>query len=128
MFAQLPLGTLLSGIATVLVVVFFVTSGDSAVLVLSMMSTGGNENPGARVKIAWGVLVAGIAASLLLAGGLQSVQTATIVFALPFTIVIVLMAIALWRGLREDYAEAQRQERALRRRMREIVDHPPAPR
>lgn len=125
LFDQLPLGRLMSGIATVLVVVFFVTSGDSAVLVLGMMSSKGNENPSARVKITWGLLVAGIAASLLLAGGLQSVQTATIVFALPFTVVIVLMAIALWRGLREDYESEQRRERALRRRMREMVDAGP---
>lgn len=125
LFDQLPLGTLMSGIATILVVVFFVTSGDSAVLVLGMMSTGGNENPSARVKVAWGLLVAGIAASLLLAGGLQSVQTATIVFALPFTVVIVLMAVALWRGLREDYEDERRRERALRRRMRELADQAP---
>ncbi len=122
MFEQLPLGMLMSGIATILVVVFFVTSGDSAVLVLGMMSSGGNENPSARVKIAWGLLVAGIAASLLMAGGLKSVQTATIVFALPFTAVILLMATALVRGLREDYAAEQQRERALRRRMREIAD------
>ena len=76
---------MLSVVATVLVLVFFVTSGDSATLVLGMMSTGGNPNPGARVKIVWGLLVAGIAASLLLAGGVKAVQTATIVFALPFT-------------------------------------------
>ncbi len=124
LFDQLPMGMLMSGIATILVVVFFVTSGDSAVLVLGMMSSGGNENPSARVKIAWGLLVAGIAASLLMAGGLKSVQTATIVFALPFSVVIVLMAVALWRGLREDHAAEQRRERALRRRMREMVDHP----
>ncbi|MDI3384277.1 BCCT family transporter [Xenophilus aerolatus] len=122
MFGQLPLGTLLSGIATVLVVVFFVTSGDSAVLVLGMMSSGGKENPSARIKIAWGLLVAGVAASLLMAGGLKSVQTATIVFALPFTVVIVLMAVALWRGLREDHEAEERRERALRRRLRELSD------
>lgn len=121
MFGQLPLGTLMSGIATVLVVVFFVTSGDSAVLVLGMMSTGGKENPSARIKIAWGLLVAGVAASLLMAGGLKSVQTATIVFALPFSVVILLMAVALWRGLREDHEEEERRERALRRRMRELA-------
>ena len=60
---------------------FFVTSGDSAVLVLGVMSTGGNENPSALVKIAWGVLISGIAISMLLASGLKSVQTANIVFA-----------------------------------------------
>ena len=60
---------------------FFVTSGDSAVLVLGVMGTGGNENPSALVKIAWGVLISGIAISMLLASGLKSGQTANIVFA-----------------------------------------------
>ena len=66
--------------------------------------------------------MAGVAASLLMAGGLKSVQTATIVFALPFTVVIVLMAVALWRGLREDHEAEERRERALRRRLRELSD------
>lgn len=126
MFEALPMGAIMAGVATVLVLVFFVTSGDSAVLVLGMMSSQGNENPGARVKIVWGVLVSGIAISLLLAGGLKAVQTATIVFALPFALVIVLMAVALWRGVRDDWNEENRRERALRRRMREMVDTPKA--
>ncbi len=121
MFKALPMTALLSGVATVLVLLFFITSGDSATLVLGMMSTGGEENPPARVKIAWGLLISGIAISLLLAGGLEAVQTATIVFALPFAVVIVLMAVALWRGVRDDWDEEQRRERALRRRMREVL-------
>lgn len=122
MFASMPLGWLMSGVATLLVLVFFVTSGDSAVLVLSMMSTGGNPNPATRVKIIWGSLVSGIAISLLLAGGIKAVQTATIVFALPFAMVIILMVISLWRALREDQKEEERRERELRRRMRNMVD------
>jgi len=47
--------------------------------VLGMMSTGGNPEPGARVKLVWGVLIGAIAASLLLTGGVQALQTATIV-------------------------------------------------
>ena len=125
MFDTLPLSGLLSGIATVLVLVFFVTSGDSATLVLGMMSTGGQANPSARVKIIWGVLVSGIAISLLLAGGLKAVQSATIVFALPFTLVIVLMAVALWRGVRDDWDEEQRRDKALRRRMRDLLGQQP---
>ncbi|UZG44127.1 BCCT family transporter [Caldimonas thermodepolymerans] len=121
MFDALPLGLLMSVVATVLVVVFFVTSGDSATLVLGMMSSGGNPEPGMRVKLVWGLLIAGIAASLLLTGGVQAVQTATIVFALPFALVIVLMALALWLGVRHDWREEQRRERELRRRMREMV-------
>jgi glycine betaine transporter len=126
MFDALPMSGLLSAVATVLVLVFFVTSGDSATLVLGMMSTGGQANPSARVKIVWGVLVAGIAISLLLAGGVKAVQTATIVFALPFTLVIVLMAVALWRGVRDDWNQEQRRDKALRRRMRDLMDTPPA--
>lgn len=117
MFRELPAGALLSAAATVLVMVFFVTSGDSATLVLGMMSTRGNENPPARIKITWGLLVAGIAISLLLAGGLQAVQTATIVFALPFTLVIMLMVVALWQGVRADWTAHERHERDLRRRL-----------
>jgi glycine betaine transporter len=126
LFDALPMAGLLSGIATLLIMLFFVTSGDSATLVLGMMSSGGSENPSARVKIIWGVLISGIAISLLLAGGLKAVQTATIVFALPFTVVIVLMAVALWRGVRDDHNEEQRRERELRRRMRSLVEPPPA--
>jgi glycine betaine transporter len=121
-FETLPLGSLMSLIATMLVLVFFVTSGDSATLVLSMMSTGGNPEPPNRIKVLWGVMVAGIAISLLLAGGLPAVQTATIVFALPFTLVIVLMTIALFRAVREDWTEEDRREKALRRRLRQMVE------
>jgi glycine betaine transporter len=121
MFNALPMSGLLSGLATLLVLLFFVTSGDSATLVLGMMSTGGQANPSARVKVMWGVLVSGIAISLLLAGGVKAVQTATIVFALPFTLVIVLMAVALWRGVREDWDGEQKRDKALRRRMQEVL-------
>lgn len=121
MFDALPLGLLMSLAATVLVLVFFVTSGDSATLVLGMMSTQGNPNPPARVKLIWGVLVAGIATSLLLTGGVQAVQTATIVFALPFAVVIVGMAVSLWLAVRHDWREEQKRERALRQRMRELA-------
>jgi glycine betaine transporter len=121
MFHAMPFGLAMSVGATVLVLVFFVTSGDSAVLVLGMMSTGGNPNPPARIKVIWAGLVAGIAISLLLAGGLQAVQTATIVFALPLTLVIVLMVLSLWRAMREDWAEQQQREREMRRRLREMA-------
>ena len=56
-------------------------------------------------------------------GGVQAVQTASIVFALPFADVM-LLAIALWRGVRNDWNEEQRRERTLRKRMREMVDAP----
>ena len=124
MFNAMPFSLIMSVAATLLVLVFFVTSADSATLVLSMMSSGGNPNPPAKVKALWGVLVAGVAISLLLSGGIEAVQTATIVFALPFAIVILLMGIALWRAIREDWREEQRKERELRQRMRKMMSEP----
>lgn len=121
MFGAMPMGTAMSIVATLLVLVFFITSGDSATLVLGMMSTRGNPDPSPRIKIVWGSLVSGIAISLLLAGGIKAVQTATIVFALPFTIVIFLMVISLWRAVREDWQEEQRKERELRQRLRQLI-------
>lgn len=121
MFDAMPMGFVMSVVATLLVFVFFVTSGDSATLVLGTMSTGGNPNPPNRVKIVWGVLVAAIALSLLLAGGLQAVQTATIVFALPFSLVLVLMAVSVTLAIREDWNAEQKRERAIRRKLRDMV-------
>lgn len=125
MFDALPMAAVLSFAATVLVLVFFVTSGDSATLVLSMMSTRGKPNPGNAVKLLWGLLVSGIAASLLLAGGVKAVQTATIVFALPFLVVIVLMGWSLWRAVRSDWEARQRGERQMRRRIRALTGDDP---
>jgi len=121
LFNALPLGGAMSLAATVLVLVFFVTSGDSATLVLAMMSSRGDPNPPNRVKIVWGVLVAGIALSLLLAGGLKAVQTATIVFALPFAVVLVLMAVSVTRAIGQDWHAEQDREKLLRKKMRALV-------
>ena len=120
---QLPLATITSVLATVLVLVFFVTSGDSATLVLATMSHDGNPMPPNRSKVIWGVLVAGIAIALMLAGGLKSVQTATIVFALPFSAVVVLMAIALVRAIRDDWEAEQRHERELLRKVERLREN-----
>jgi len=121
MFNAMPFGTVMSVVATVLVIVFVVTSGDSAVLVLGMMSDNGNPNPAARSKVMWGVLVAGIAISLLLAGGLKAVQSATILFALPFSLVIILMTVSLYRAMREDFHAEEVREKELRRKVRQMV-------
>ena len=123
MLGELPLAWLTSILATILILVFFITSGDSATLVLATMSTDGDVNPKNRTKIIWGVLVSGIALVLLMAGGLKAVQTATIVFALPFSLVLVLMAIALVRAIRQDWQAHEVRERQLRKKMERLL-HP----
>ena len=121
MFNALPMGGLMAVVATLLVLVFFVTSGDSATLVLGMMSSGGDPNPSNRIKIMWGVLVSAIAISLLFAGGLKAVQTATIIFALPFSVVLVLMAVSVTRAISQDWHAEQRRDKDLRKKMRAFI-------
>lgn len=118
LFDLLPGASVLSIVATVLIVVFFVTSGDSATLVLAMLSERGNLHPSQRSKMIWGLLVSSIAVALLLAGGLKALQSAAIVFALPFALVMVLMAISLHRALGADADRQERAERELRRRIK----------
>lgn len=119
LFNALPMSGLLSLVATVLVLVFFVTSADSATLVLGMLSSHGNPNPSLRLKAVWGVLLALVAVSLLLAGGLKAIQTAAIVAALPFSFVIVLLCVSLYRAVSREWRAREHAERELHKRLLE---------
>ena len=99
---HLPLSSLTAGLAAVLVAVFFVTSADSASLVLGSLSARGSLNPARPLVVMWGVVVGLVALVLLLAGGLEALQQATIVIALPFAIVMLLLCVALVKELRAD--------------------------
>ncbi|MGW0899463.1 BCCT family transporter [Streptomyces goshikiensis] len=102
MLDALPLGTLTSYVAMVLVMTYFVTSADSASLVMGSLTSRGSLNPPTWLVVTWGILMAAVAAVLLVAGGLKSLQTATILVALPFVIVMLLLCWALVTELRQD--------------------------
>jgi choline/glycine/proline betaine transport protein len=99
MLEHLPLSTVTSGVATLLVVTFFVTSSDSGSLVIDMITSGGDEDPPVWQRIFWAVTEGVVAAVLLLAGGLASLQTAAIAGALPFSFIMLLVCYGLLRGL-----------------------------
>ncbi len=99
---HLPLSLLTTGLAAVLVAFYFVTSADSASLVLGSLSTRGSLHPSRPLVVMWGVLVGLIALVLLLAGGLEALQQATILVALPFAVVMLLLCAALVKELRAD--------------------------
>lgn len=104
-FEQLPLGTILSVIAILLVLIFFVTSADSATFVLGMQVTGGSLNPPFKVKLIMGILQSSIAASLLYTGGLAAVQNAAIIAAFPFSFIVLLMVYSLYSSLMKEQKE-----------------------
>ena len=97
---QLPFSAITSVLATLLVVTFFVTSSDSGSLVVDMLTSGGETESPVWQRVFWAVVEGIIAAALLLAGGLQALQTATIASALPFSVVMILMCWGLLRALR----------------------------
>ncbi len=104
-FDKLPLGTLLSIIALFLIAVFFITSADSATFVLGMQTSNGSLQPSTRLKIVWGVSLSAIAVVLLLAGGeeaLSAIQSAAIIAALPFSVVVILMVFAFFKDANNE--------------------------
>lgn len=101
-FNQLPMATILSILAVLLIFTFLVTSADSATFILASMTNAGSLNPPTFLKIVWGVLMASIAAVLLYSGGLRALQTASLISALPFTVLLLLMVASFIKLLRKE--------------------------
>ncbi|TBL31120.1 BCCT family transporter [Verrucosispora sp. SN26_14.1] len=98
----LPLAALTSVLAMVLIALYFVTSADSASLVLGSLTSRGSLRPHRVLVVSWGVLIGAVAAVLLLAGGLDALQQATIMIALPFVVVMLGLAAALVKDMSDD--------------------------
>jgi len=97
------LAKLMSVVIVVLLLTYLVTSADSAVLVINTIASAGHESPKGRIHIIfWGVILASAIGVLLVAGGLDAINAAMIVGALPFSVVMALMAIALIKALIRD--------------------------
>ncbi|MDF1727198.1 MAG: BCCT family transporter [Sulfitobacter sp.] len=87
----------------VLLLTFLVTSADSAVLIVNTINAAGDEGPKARPHILfWGAALALVVAGLLISGGTSAIQTAMVIGALPFSVVMALMAIALLKAIYND--------------------------
>jgi choline/glycine/proline betaine transport protein len=100
----LPFSTITSLVATLLVITFFVTSADSGALVIDMITSGAAENPPVWQRIFWAICAGAIAAVLLMAGGLEALQTAAITSALPFVVIMVFICYGLFRALQMEQA------------------------
>lgn len=99
----LPLSSILSYLVIGIIIIFFVTSADSGILVMNSISSQNAKNTPKWQMIFWGVLLAVLSLMLLNAGGLEALQTMTLITALPFAVIMVLFAIALMKALMIDY-------------------------
>ena len=98
----LPLATLASAVAALLVVTFFVTSADSGALVMDMITSGAATDSPVWQRIFWAISAGAIAGVLLISGGLNALQTAAIVSALPFAMVMIVICYGVLRALQQE--------------------------
>jgi Choline-glycine betaine transporter len=104
-FNEMPLSVPLSILAIILVSSFFITSADSATFVLGMQTSHGSLRPTSSIKVVWGISLSAIAFILLLSGGetgLEALQSAAIIAALPFSFVIIMMMISFYKDANEE--------------------------
>ncbi|CAH9060701.1 Glycine betaine transporter 1 [Pseudoalteromonas holothuriae] len=105
MFENLPMSELLSVVAILLVLVFFITSSDSGSLVIDSITAGGKIDAPVPQRIFWASVEGTIAAALLWIGGkeaIEALQAGAISTGLPFTFVLLLMCVSLILGLRTE--------------------------
>jgi BCCT family betaine/carnitine transporter len=105
MFDELALGSILSFVAIVLVLVFFITSSDSGSLVIDSITAGGKIDAPAPQRIFWASIEGAIAAALLWIGGTDAIvalQAGAISTGLPFMFVLLVMCVSLLMGMRTE--------------------------
>ena len=107
MLDELPMTTLISTIAMLLTVIFFVTSSDSGSLVIDTITAGGKLDAPVSHRVFWCTAEGAVAIVLLLGGGLSSLQAASLVAGFPFAAVLFGMAACVWIGLHRESRESQ---------------------
>lgn len=99
----LPLSNILSFVVISIIIIFFVTSADSGMLVMDSISSKNSSRSPKIQMVFWGILLASLALMLLNAGGLEALQTMTLITALPFAVIMILFAVSLMKALVIDY-------------------------
>lgn len=106
---ELPLAPVLMVVAMVLIAVFFITSADSASIVMGGMAQHGVEEPSRWIVMLMGTFTAAVAIIMLLAGdgggnALSSLQNMTIIAASPFVLVLIALCVSIHKSLSHDPA------------------------
>ena len=104
-----PLASVLSFFSVLMIVIFFVTSCDSGAMVVDMLCSHGSNNTPLWQRVYWAVGIGIVSAVLLLAGGLNALQTMTIASALPFAIVLLIAIVGLIKALKVEGAKQESQ-------------------
>lgn len=121
---ELPFSFFMSIVALFLIIIFFITSADSAAYVLASLSSNGSLNPKLILKVIWGLLIAATSSVLLFSGGLSGLQSASIIAALPFAVIMVVMLISIFIMMTRDLkAETLWKNRTETRKLKHEMRH-----
>ncbi|MDX1301293.1 BCCT family transporter [Photobacterium sp.] len=101
-FEHMPFSSVLSALAVMLIITFFVSSSDSGSFVIDTLTSGGSEHPPVWQRMFWASLEGIVAATLLAAGGLSALQTLTIATAFPFMLIMLAFCYSLFVAIKND--------------------------
>lgn len=137
LFEHYPYSDVLSVAGVIIGLIFFITSADSGALVLANLSTKGLTNDADApiwLRLFWASATGLITLGLLFAGGFSSLQSVSVIAGLPFSFVLVLYMIAMWKSLKEegnkrkasnvDTAVVLNEGRGWKNRLQRIVTFP----
>ncbi len=132
-FEYLPFSTFLSMIAVLIISLFFITSADSSIYVMNSLASGGRGDSPPWQSMFWGVLLIVLALALLRTGGLPALQTMTLIIALPFMGIMLVLCYGMWKGFvvdnqyfRQDfnYGSAFWSGRHWKKQLKQILSQP----
>jgi len=106
LLSELPLGAITPVFATLVIIIFFITSSDSGSLVDDMVTSGGHPHPPVSQRVFWAVSEGAVASTLLIVGGLTAIQQAAITMALPMTLLLIAACYGMVRAFATDIGKS----------------------
>ncbi len=110
LLSSFPYGELMGYVVFVNLLIFLITSADSASFFVAMQMARGSMEPGTMMKLIWGGFIGALALVLLISGGLQALQKAAIIAGAPFSVIIFMMILSLFKMLKNAHAESEENE------------------
>jgi len=120
--SYLPGAQALSIAMLILIILFVITSANSATFVLGMFTSRGVLSPSRWIRVIWGLIQVLVAGVLLMSGGLAALQTISIVAAFPFMVLMIFMAASLLKALRNEMRQKELHEAILMERLQRLAD------
>ncbi|NWN83657.1 MAG: BCCT family transporter, partial [Halomonas sp.] len=116
LLSHYPAFMFIAGLATLTALLFYVTSADSAALVMANLSSRlptPQHDGRAALRIFWAIATGALTISMLIVGGIGALQSATVIMGLPFSFVMILVMISLYRSLRVEARRLDSGEQAM---------------